>query len=260
MRAASEANVWDGRMETEVEARSEGTLGSSGGVAEQVGGPADEGATEARLLSRLQRGEAGAFEALVEAHQDRLFDFCVRLLGDREEAFDVLQEVFVSVHQNLGSFRSEARLSTWLLRISKNHCLNRLKYLKRRGRGASSELTEVSEAELHRAASGSPGGGPGRPDEALEAARERRLLHRAIGSLGPDERLLVALRDIEGLPYEEIAEVAELPLGTVKSRLHRAREQLAEAIVRLEAGQSLPGEEPEPGAKRQKKGAWPWRR
>lgn len=207
---------------------------SSGGVLE-IGqeGPAVVGAPESRadsaLLARLRRGDPDAFELLVRTHQDRLYDFCVRMVGDREEAHDLVQEIFVSVHQNVRRFREDAKLSTWLFRITKNHCINRLKYLKRRGRGRSEEYDETSALFTE-------GGGtvPG-PDAALESARERARVQWAISQLDPDARMLVALRDIEGLSYEEIIDITELPEGTVKSRLHRAREKLADLLGRLES-------------------------
>jgi len=166
------------------------------------------------------------FEALVQTHQDRVYDFCVRMLGDREEALEVAQEIFVSVHQALPTFRFDSKVSTWIYRISKNHCLNRLKYLERRGRGRSDGLDDVPEEAL-----GSADGAPIRPDDALQAEHERAMVQRAIARLEPDARALVALRDIEGLSYEEMVEITQLPLGTVKSRLHRAREKLAEFLV-----------------------------
>ncbi len=196
-------------------------------------GAAAAGALEAQrervLLSRLRRGDPEAFEVLVREHQDRVFDFCVRMVGDREEANDLVQEIFVSVHQNVGKFREDSKLSTWIFRISKNQCINRLKYLKRRGRGRSDEYEDVGEDVLSGAM-----GAPPTPDEALESARERARVQWAISQLEPDARMLVALRDIEGLSYEEIIEITELPEGTVKSRLHRAREKLAELLGRLE--------------------------
>jgi RNA polymerase sigma-70 factor (ECF subfamily) len=196
-------------------------------------GAAAAGALEAQservLLSRLRRGEPEAFEQLVREHQDRVFDFCVRMVGDREEANDLVQEIFVSVHQNVGKFREDAKLSTWIFRISKNQCINRLKYLKRRGRGRSDEYEEVGEAALSGAM-----GAPITPDAALESSRERARVQWAISQLEPDARMLVALRDIEGLSYDEIIEITELPEGTVKSRLHRAREKLADLLGRLE--------------------------
>jgi RNA polymerase sigma-70 factor, ECF subfamily len=191
-----------------------------------AGGP---GAAERALLARLRQGDPEAFEALVREHQDRVYDFCVRMLGDREEAQDLVQDIFVSVHQNLRKFREDAKLSTWLLRISKNQCLNRLKYLKRRGQGRTDEYVEVGEKVLSGALEAPP-----MPDAMLDAARERARVQRAISQLEPDARMLVALRDIEGLSYEEIVDITELPEGTVKSRLHRAREKLADILGRLE--------------------------
>ena len=191
--------------------------------------PTAEEVSERVLVSKLRRREVAAFEALVVTHQDRVFDFCVRMLGDREEASDLVQEIFVSVHQNLDRFRMDSKLSTWIFRISKNHCLNRLKYLKRRGRGRSHELGDVSETALNDASEA-----PLKPDEALVAARERALVQKAISQLDEDHRLVVALRDIEGLSYEEIVEITDLPEGTVKSRLHRAREKLVSLIAGLD--------------------------
>ncbi len=202
----------------------------SSGVLEVGFGQAALDAAERVLLSKLRRKEPGAFELLVRQHQDRVFDFCVRMLGgDKEEANDLVQEIFVSVHQNLERFRADAKLSTWIYRIAKNHCLNRLKYLKRRGRGRSDGFEEVGEAALQSAV-----GSPARPDEELVAAREREQVHRAIAKLDEDQRMLVVLRDIEGLSYEEIVEITELAPGTVKSRLHRAREKLADILAGLE--------------------------
>ncbi len=191
---------------------------------------ADARALEERLLLvRLRRGEPEAFEALVRSHQDRLYDFCVRMLGDREEASDLVQDIFVSAHQHLPRFREDSKLSTWLLRIAKNHCINRLKYLKRRGRGRSEEYGEQSEGALQEALGSAPG-----PEAALESAREQARVQAALSRLEPDARMLVALRDIEGLSYEEIVSITELALGTVKSRLHRAREKLADLLGALE--------------------------
>ncbi|WP_044190954.1 RNA polymerase sigma factor [Hyalangium minutum] len=197
------------------------------GIGQEAGAVDGEG--DRLLLARLRRGEPEAFEVLVREHQDRVYDFCVRMLGDREEASDLVQEIFVSIHQNVGKFREDSKLSTWIFRISKNQCINRLKYLKRRGRGRSEEYGEVGEDALMNAMGAPPG-----PDAALESARERARVQWAISQLEPDARMLVALRDIEGLSYEEIIEITELAEGTVKSRLHRAREKLADLLGRLE--------------------------
>ncbi len=180
---------------------------------------------ETALMERLQRGDARAFEQLVRSHQHRVFDFCYRMLGDREEANDIAQDVFISVHQNLAGFRRDAKLTTWIFRISKNHCLNRIKYLARRGSRRREDFDLVDESRLAGALEPPPS-----PDRGLVAEAEKNQVQAAIAQLEPEQRLLVALRDIEGLSYEEIVEITELPVGTVKSRLHRARERLAELL------------------------------
>ncbi|MBE2254128.1 MAG: sigma-70 family RNA polymerase sigma factor [Myxococcus sp.] len=182
------------------------------------------------LLSKLRRNDAAAFEQLVRAHQDRVFDFCVRMLNDREEAFDLTQEIFLSIHQNVDKFRADAKLTTWIFRISRNHCLNRLKYLKRRGRGRSDEFGEANEGDISESM-----GGSSAPDDHLSRKRDRQLVHQAIEALDEEQRSLVVLRDVEGLSYDEIMEITELPEGTVKSRLHRAREKLAGILAKLES-------------------------
>jgi RNA polymerase sigma-70 factor (ECF subfamily) len=188
-----------------------------------------ESTPEHVLIARLRRGDAAAFELLVRTHQDRVYDFCVRMLSDREEAFDLTQEIFISVHRNLEKFRADAKLTTWIYRIARNHCLNRLKHLKRRGRGVTDEYGELNELSITQSMGGSEA-----PDENLLRKKSRELVHKAIEQLDEEQRALVVLRDVEGLSYEEIMEITELPEGTVKSRLHRAREKLAGILERLE--------------------------
>jgi RNA polymerase sigma-70 factor, ECF subfamily len=188
-----------------------------------------------RQLLGLRRRDGAVFEALVREHQDRVYDFCVRMLGDAEEAFDVAQEIFLAVHQHLAGFRADAKLSTWIYRIARNQCLNRLKYLQRRGRGRRDEYGEANELSITAAL-----GGADRPDEALDARREQAALRLAIGKLDEDARALVLLRDVEGLSYEEIVDITDLPEGTVKSRLHRAREKLAAFLTDLDGAREVP--------------------
>jgi RNA polymerase sigma-70 factor (ECF subfamily) len=192
-------------------------------------GPARAPPDDPALLTRLKRRDPTAFETLARTEQDRVYELCLRMVGDREEAYDLTQEIFVSVHENLPRFRQDSRVSTWIFRIAKNHCLNRLKYLKRRGRGRQYSFADVSEDALQRAV-----GEPPRPDAALIAQKERGLLHKALARIDEEQRLLVVLRDVEGLSYEEIVAITDLPEGTVKSRLHRAREKLAALVAEME--------------------------
>lgn len=194
-----------------------------------------EAAREAQLLSRVRRGDERAFAGLVREHQDRVFDLTFRMLGDRQEAEDVAQEVFATLHRALPHFRGESRLSTWIFRVARNHCLNRLKYLGRRG-GSSVHLDDIPERpdvdDQDREK---------RPDHDMEQRETQALVQRAIATLPEEQRVLVILRDIEGLSYEELVDVTQQPEGTVKSRLHRARAALAREITRL--SRADPGDE-----------------
>jgi RNA polymerase sigma-70 factor (ECF subfamily) len=182
---------------------------------------------ERLFLRKLQRGDAKAFRELVRKHQDRIYSLCYRMLGDSAEAEDVAQEVFLAVHKHLPRFRGDCRLSTWLYRVAKNHCLNRIKYRERRETVDDSELNQVDSHQIDAGHISRPE----RPDQALLGAEERTRVHAALKQLSAEHRLLVVLRDIEGMSYEEIARIAELPAGTVKSRLHRARSALADLLA-----------------------------
>ncbi len=199
-----------------------GATGVSPGAV--AAGDAVELLKEKLLLRRLKRGDEYAFAELVKTHQDRVFDLVFRMIGDREEALDLSQEIFVSVHGSVARFRGDSRLSTWIFRIARNHCLNRLKYLGRRERGRSTELSDVDEGELASHNDAQPA------DEQISARETQKLVQTAIAELPEEYRLLVVLRDVEGLSYSEIAAITDQPEGTVKSRLHRARSALADLI------------------------------
>lgn len=181
---------------------------------------------ERLFLRRLQRGDGRAFRELVRRHQDRVFGLSLRMLGDAHEAEDVAQEVFVAVHRHLPRFRGDCRLSTWIFRVTRNHCLNRLKYLERRETDGEPDLDRHDAASMPESMQTVAL----RPDKALLGAEERHTVQVALQRLTTEHRLLVVLRDLEGMSYEEIGRIAELPAGTVKSRLHRARAHLAELL------------------------------
>lgn len=184
---------------------------------------------ERMLLARLRERDEKAFRELVDEHRDRVFNLTFRMLGNRAEAEDVAQEVFIAVFKTVDQFREEAKLSTWIYRVAVNHCKNRIKYLVRRHDRGQVELDEGSDASLDGPALGAPKPSP-RPDLQLEGAEMEQVLQAAIADLDEEQRILVILRDVEELSYEEICAITELPEGTVKSRLHRARMALRKKL------------------------------
>jgi RNA polymerase sigma-70 factor (ECF subfamily) len=180
------------------------------------GAPGDD----PELLARLRAGETRAFEELVIAQQHRVFGVALRMLGSRAEAEEIAQEVFVRAHRAVAEFRGDAKLSTWLYAIASRLCLNRLAASDRRLR------REGEETLLRLPADADPAAGVERRE--VEAA-----LHRAIEALPEERRIVVILRDLEGLSYEEIAQALGLELGTVRSRLHRARMDLKDKMERF---------------------------
>jgi RNA polymerase sigma-70 factor (ECF subfamily) len=184
---------------------------------------------ERTLLRRLRDRDERAFRELIDSHRDRVFNITFRMLGNRAEAEDVAQEVFITVFKTIETFREQSKFSTWLYRVTVNHCKNRIKYLARRHDRDRDELDETS-----REANGAAGA-PLRhvqPDRALEGAQLEALLQEAIANLDDDQRVVVVLRDVEDLSMEEICEITGLPDGTVKSRLHRARLVLRKRLQR----------------------------
>ena len=176
---------------------------------------------EDALLERLRAGDARAFEELVISHQHRVFALAYRMLGNAAEAEEVAQEAFLRAHRAIAAFRGEAKLSTWLYGIASRLCLNRLaagdRRLLRRGEQALDRMVETAAD----------------PAADVERTEVEQALHRAIAELPEERRIVVVLRDLEGLSYEEIAAALDLELGTVRSRLHRARMDLKDKLERF---------------------------
>jgi RNA polymerase sigma-70 factor (ECF subfamily) len=179
------------------------------------------------LVEAFREGRPDAFDAIVRAHQDRVYTLCARMLSDREDALDIAQEVFLSAYRNLPGFRGESSLSTWLLRIATNRCLNRI---RQRTAQAAREVPP-GEPQDDDAPFQPPGKEEDRPERMVETRETGRILEAAIAKLDEDSRLLVLLYDVEGFTYEEVAAAAGIPLGTVKSKLHRARMALRKMLA-----------------------------
>ncbi|MBJ7604452.1 MAG: RNA polymerase sigma factor [Candidatus Dormibacteraeota bacterium] len=168
---------------------------------------------DSTLVALARSGNANAFEQLVRRHQVRVFRIALGMLGDPRDAEDAVQETFLQAWRGLPRFRSQSTFSTWIYRIVTNRCLN-----LRRSRKPSQTVLWDQE-------SGAPG-----PGELNEARDRLRVLRRAILGLTPEQRATFVLRHLEGRGYEEIVEILGISLPAVKSRLHRARLELAIAL------------------------------
>jgi RNA polymerase sigma-70 factor (ECF subfamily) len=190
---------------------------------------------ERALVKRLRDRDERAFRELIAAHRDRVFNITFRMLGNRHEAEDVAQEVFITVFKYIESFREDSKLSTWLYRVAVNQCKNRLKYLKRRHERDRDELDESQHQD--NGSNGAIGSAkPRSPEAALHGIQMEQVLRDAINELDEEQRVVIILRDIEDLSIEEICAITEMPDGTVKSRLHRARLALRKKLQRQGIG------------------------
>lgn len=190
-------------------------------------------AAELELIEKLKRRDEHAFSQFVLQYQERVFRLLLRMIGDRAEAEDLAQEVFISIFKAIEGFRGDSQLSTWVYRVAANHCRNRIKYLARRRRQLTEDFDEHSD---ERVLASSAQERVAAPDQLMEARQTERLLQAGLLSLDEEQRELVVLREVEHLSYEEIMAITGLPEGTVKSRLHRARASLREYIERSEQG------------------------
>jgi RNA polymerase sigma-70 factor (ECF subfamily) len=187
---------------------------------------------ETKLLERLVARDERAFNELVRTYERRVFGLVLRMLGQRAEAEDLTQEVFVQVFKAIGSFRGDSKLSTWIYRIAVNLCKNRAKYLRVRHAGEQDQLEEVAERLPLAQARHANVAQLERPDEAMAGRQVEAIVRQAISEVDENFRECLILCDVEELSYEEIAEITELPVGTVKSRIFRARAQLRELVER----------------------------
>ncbi|GIW79992.1 MAG: RNA polymerase sigma factor [Gemmatales bacterium] len=188
-------------------------------------------ADEHRLIAECLQGRTAAFGELVSRYQDRLYNVIYRMVDNAEDAQDVLQEAFLSAYQSLGSFKGDSRFFTWLYRIAVNTAMSlkrkqrvvlSLEYGRDEGNGKL-EPTDQSEYT--------------QPGHSLERREDEGRIQEALNRLSPEHRAVLILKDMEGQKYEEIAEVLGVPVGTIRSRLHRARMELREILDRIDTRQ-----------------------
>jgi RNA polymerase sigma-70 factor (ECF subfamily) len=183
-------------------------------------------ADDRRLIAECLKGRTAAFGELVRLYQDRLFHTAYRLVGNAEDAQDVVQETFLHAYQSLDAFKGDALFFTWLYRIAVNtaisHKRKRRVTLRMDGREGEGGVEPVDVSEVSR------------PGLALERADEERRIQDALNRLSPEHRAVLVLKDLEGQKYEEMAAVLGVPIGTIRSRLHRARMELRVLLERNE--------------------------
>ncbi len=189
----------------------------------------DRAAEDRELIRRYLEGDVAAFESLMRAHEDRVFSVCLRMMRDRDAALDATQEVFLTVFRKADRYKEQAAFSTWLYRVAVNTCYDQLRRATRRRTEPMPEHIDPHDP---------------RSSDVLSAVELRPDIERALARIAPEFRAAVVLVDLEGMSLEGAADTLEVPLGTVKSRVFRARRQLAEELGNLAAPREHPTEEP----------------
>jgi RNA polymerase sigma-70 factor (ECF subfamily) len=174
--------------------------------------------SDGTLLDRFKNGDQSAFEVIVSKYQDRIFNLCRHMLSNAHAAEDAAQDTFFKAYQNLNNFKPDASLYTWLYRIAVNTCLD---YKKKRFFESLFKSTDEDDEYLVEQVSDEPS-----PERLYESKQMGHALQKGLKQLSPKLRAVIILKEIEGLAYEEIVEVLDISMGTVKSRISRAREEL----------------------------------
>lgn len=184
------------------------------------------------LVERAKRGDVHAFEQLISQYERKVYNLAYRLTSSHEDASDVAQEAFIRAYSSLPEFRGDSSFATWLFRIVNNACLDELRKRKRQRVTSLDETFTMEDGEVDRqlAIADEADG----PEQALERVEVQRTVQESINALDEEYRVVVVMRDIQGYSYNEIADALGINLGTVKSRLNRARNALKEMFGSLE--------------------------
>jgi len=186
-------------------------------------------AQDAAFVRRLQANEDAAYDELVRTYNSSIYHVAYRMLGDSAEACDVVQDIFLKVFRNIRTFRGDSSLRTWIFRIGISEILNRLRWWKRRNRMSTVSMDDDRNGNGKGICI--PDSAPS-PYQSLASKEEELAIQQALGHLSRDHRSIVVLRDIEGFSYIEIAEILDVSVGTVKSRLARARSDMKKSLIR----------------------------
>ena len=184
--------------------------------------------TDTTLVKRVQKGDKGAFDMLVLKYQHKIVNLVMRYVRDQEQALDITQEAFIKAYRALPRFRGDSAFYTWLYRIAVNTAKNHLAAQRRRPMDVELDLQDSEQYDLHAKLKETD------TPEGVTLSDELNLtVHRAIEALPEDLRTAIVLREIEGMSYEEIAQTMDCPVGTVRSRIFRARDAIGKKIGNL---------------------------
>lgn len=189
---------------------------------------------ETQLLESARAGSLVAFEELVLRYEKKIYNYCFRMTNNEQDAEDLTQEVFIRVYKNLKSFKGNSHFSTWVYRIAHNICIDRYRRLKipsislsTGGFGEEDKEIEIASEELT-------------PEDAVITREQQEMIMKCIAMLKPQYRSAIVLRDIQNYSYEEIARIMDIPIGTVKSHISRARSALRKSVCsHLEGGETV---------------------
>lgn len=176
---------------------------------------------DAELVKRVQKGDKAAFDLLVQKYEHKVVNLISRFVSDHSECYDIAQEAFIKAYRAIGNFRGDSQFYTWLYRIAANTAKN---YLASRARKSPMYTVDVDDAEHYEGESGLKE--YSNPENLLLTEEIKQTIFRAIEDLPDDLKSAITLRELEGLTYEEIAEVMDCPIGTVRSRIFRARDAI----------------------------------
>lgn len=190
----------------------------------------DTFSSEAWLIERAQQQDESAFDQIVELYADKLYNYIVRMLGNSQDAEDVLQEVFLRAYQGLPQFNGRASLSTWLFRIATNLCIDHYRKQERRVKTVSIYRERADDSEDENEEWEFPDMQTPDPMQAVLDKELQEVVERAVQELSPKLKTILLMYDVEGLSYEEIAQALGVPMGTVKSRLHLARTEIQKKV------------------------------
>lgn len=184
------------------------------------------GLTDEEIIKRMKRGDRNAFNELVKGYESKVVNAAFGMLSNREDAYDAAQEVFIRIYKSIGAFKGQSSLTTWIYRITVNICNDALRKRQRTAQTISINGEGDDENPVMELQDTSP-----TPEEAAESNEAQKAVREAIGGLSEEYRQIITLCDLQGLSYDEAAQILQCPTGTVKSRLNRARNSLRKKLL-----------------------------